>query len=134
MYSILPILIRRAVNDYIVNDDPKYKIDKGMPVIIPSCGFHMDPDYYPEPHIFNPDNFSPENIKLREHSAFLAFGDGPRNCIGMRFGRIQVRLGIAMLLQKYKFVIGPDTAIPVQIDKNSSFCTSRGIRLYIENV
>ena len=106
-----------------------------MAILIPSCGFHMDPELYPNPTKFNPDNFLPENVKARENNAFLGFGDGPRNCVGMRFGKLQVRLGIAMLLHKYRFTVGPDTEIPVKIDNGSTFCTSRdGIFLYAEKI
>jgi cytochrome P450 family 6 len=54
----------------------------GMKVMIPVYGIHYDPQYYSEPEIFNPENFSDDSRARRPHNAYLPFGDGPRNCIG----------------------------------------------------
>lgn len=48
---------------------------------------------------------------------FLPFGDGPRNCIGLRFGRMQVLIGLAMMLRKYRFSVAKTTPIPIVYDK-----------------
>lgn len=61
-----------------------------------------DEKYFPNPEEFNPDNFSPERKAERNPYAFLAFGQGPRNCIGMRFGLLQVKTAIIRLIANYK--------------------------------
>ena len=38
----------------------KTKMKKGSMVFINSPGIHSDPKYYPNPTVFNPDNFSKE--------------------------------------------------------------------------
>ena len=50
-----------------------------------------DEKYFNNPEKFDPDNFSPEKKAERNPYAFLAFGQGPRNCIGMRFALLQVQ-------------------------------------------
>lgn len=50
--------------------------------MIPVFALHRDPEYYPNPDVFDPDRFTPENKKLRPPCTYLPFGDGPRNCIG----------------------------------------------------
>lgn len=57
-------------------------LDVGMKVMIPVYGLHNDPKYFPEPEIFDPENFSDEGKARRPHNTYLSFGDGPRNCIG----------------------------------------------------
>jgi cytochrome P450 len=57
-------------------------IEAGTEITIPSYHIHMDPDYYPKPHRFDPDRFSKENRANIPNGAYLPFGDGPRKCIG----------------------------------------------------
>lgn len=66
MYTVVPVLNRQALEDYVVPGNPKYVIKKGMPVLIPVVGIHHDERYYPEPHKFNPDNFAPELVAQRD--------------------------------------------------------------------
>jgi len=60
--------------------------------------------FYNQPEVFNPGNFSPEKKSERSPYAFLAFGQGPRNCIGMRFALLQVKTAIARLVFNYKIL------------------------------
>ena len=80
MYTVVPALVRRALDDYVVQG--KYKIEKGTNIIIPATAIHMDPDLYPQPQIFNPDNFLPSNIAKRHPYSFIPMSKGHRNCIG----------------------------------------------------
>lgn len=86
---------------------------------IPAMGFHMDPDYYPEPEKFDPERFRPE-IKVKRHPmTFLPFGDGPRNCIGARLGQIVSKLAVATLISKFKVTLNEKTTIPIRFKKRS---------------
>jgi cytochrome P450 family 6 len=83
MYPPALLQQREAFKDYHV-PNTKYVIPKGAPVWINSLGFHYDEKYYKNPNVFNPENFSPEEISKRPNFTWLPFGEGPRNCIGMR--------------------------------------------------
>lgn len=39
----------------------------------------------------------------------MPFGQGPRNCIGLRFGQMQTRVGLVKLLADYKIEHGDRT-------------------------
>lgn len=76
--------------------------------MIPTIGFHYDETYWKNPENFDPERFTPEETAKRPNQSFLPFGEGPRNCIGMRFGLINVKLAVATLVKDYH--VKPDTA------------------------
>lgn len=79
-------------------------------------GIHYDPKYYPEPEKFIPERFSPENYadKTILTMPYLPFGEGPRNCIGLRLGKMQVKVALVLLLQKYNFNLAGNTLKPIE--------------------
>ncbi|VVC89620.1 unnamed protein product [Leptidea sinapis] len=95
------------------------KIDVGDTVSIPVYGIHMDPDHYPEPEEFKPDRFMKDGKVERPSHLFLAFGAGPRNCIGLRFAMFSAKLAMVSLLKNFKFTSCPKTEQPIQFHKSS---------------
>uniref|UniRef100_A0A182F5V4 Uncharacterized protein n=1 Tax=Anopheles albimanus TaxID=7167 RepID=A0A182F5V4_ANOAL len=75
----------------------------GVGVIIPNLAFQHDSTNFPEPFHFLPTRFAERKGDAKPNFSFLPFGEGPRICIGMRFGLLQTRLGLAMLLRHYRF-------------------------------
>jgi cytochrome P450 len=67
---------------------------------------HRHKEFWPNPHHFDPDRFTPENVRQRLPYTFLPFGGGPRNCIGMAFAQVEAKVVLARILQKFelKFV------------------------------
>lgn len=77
------ITIRKASEDYKIPDS-KHTLKKGTQIMIPNIGIHYDERYWKNPKTFDPDRFTPEEAAKRPNLAFMPFGEGPRNCIGMR--------------------------------------------------
>ncbi|CAD6240106.1 GSCOCT00002505001.2-RA-CDS [Cotesia congregata] len=88
----------------------------GDEVLISVSGIHRDPEIWENPDEFNPDRFAKDSPEKKRKFAFLAFGEGPRICPGMRMGFLQIKAAIATILKNY--VIKPSTKMvePVQVD------------------
>lgn len=97
----------------------------GMSAIIPVHAIHLDPEIYPDPCRFEPDRFLDENRKGRHRYAFLGFGEGPRICLGMKFGLTQSKIGIATLLSKYRVVGSDKQELPLEISRKSFLLASK---------
>ncbi|XP_012935676.1 cytochrome P450 3A41-like [Aplysia californica] len=93
------------------------KIPAGMNVSVPVCAIHHDADLWPEPEKFDPERFTPENKAGRHPYAFLPFGQGPRNCIGMRLALLEVKVALAAMLQTLTPVPCEKTVYPFTKDR-----------------
>ncbi|NXB36831.1 CP3AO protein, partial [Eulacestoma nigropectus] len=91
-------------------------IPEGMVVLIPAFVLHRDPQYWPEPDEFRPERFSKENKESIDPYTFLPFGAGPRNCIGMRFALLIMKVAVIVLLQNFSFRTCKETPIPMVLD------------------
>lgn len=63
---------------------------------------HYDEEVFPSAKEFRPERFLPENKTPAMNFSWQPFGVGPRNCIGMRFAQMEMKLTLAKLLTKYK--------------------------------
>ncbi|XP_055697208.1 probable cytochrome P450 6a21 [Phlebotomus papatasi] len=124
-HPIAESLIRICGQDYPV-PGTKHIIEKGTFILIPVFSIHRDPEYYPDPEKFDPDRFTKEGIKNRHPLAWIPFGEGPRNCIGMRFGMMQTRVGLASLLSKYRVRTSEKTLDPMLYDPGKNILTPKG--------
>lgn len=110
-------------------------VEKNTVIVIPVDAIHHDIEIYPNPDKFDPERFTLEAINSRHQCAFLAFGDGPRNCIGLRFGKMQIRIGLVLLLRKFKFSVCAKTEVPLKKTKNKFTSSAlNGIFLKVEKL
>jgi len=118
--------INRIVTQPYTIPDTTAELQKGVRVIIPVYAIHHDPQYYPEPDRFDPERFSDEAKSFRPHFTYLPFGEGPRNCIGMRFGLLQTKVGLTVLLSNYEFGVCEKTKQPLELHPKSFITTAKG--------
>ena len=87
----------------------------------------FDETQFPNPSQFDPDRFSPENVKQRPSSAFSPFGLANRRCPGYKFSRCEAIATLSVIVRKFQlkpafeddffiepsfgFVTAPDTEI-----------------------
>ncbi|XP_012259524.2 cytochrome P450 6a2-like [Athalia rosae] len=118
-----PMLSRRCEVAYQV-PETKVVLPPGTRVIIPIYALHHDPEHYPEPEIFDPERFSEKVRRTRHPFTFLPFGEGPRNCIGMRFALLQTKVGIISLLKNHWVNLCDKSAVPMKYSRRSLVTTS----------
>ncbi|XP_013140389.1 PREDICTED: cytochrome P450 6B5-like [Papilio polytes] len=114
-FPLVEPLQRNAVRDYKI-PGTEVTVKKGQTVLISPFGIQNDEKYYPNPEKFDPDRFNPENSKDRHPCAYLPFGVGPRNCIGMRFAKLQSHICIAKLLSNFRVVPSKKTMVEMEFD------------------
>ncbi|XP_067005220.2 probable cytochrome P450 6a13 [Anabrus simplex] len=130
-YPPVGILIRVCTKPYVI-PGTNITVEEGTRIVIPALGIHHDPKFYPDPQRFDPERFDEENTALRHRFTYLPFGEGPRICIGMRFGLLQAKLGMATLLRDFQFSPSKRTAIPIRFQPTSLVTASAdGIHLKI---
>ncbi|XP_049787510.1 cytochrome P450 6k1-like [Schistocerca cancellata] len=112
MYPPGAVLQRKTTRRYKIPAGPE--LEEGTIVFIPVYALHMDPKYFPEPERFNPEHFSEEKKATRHPYVYLPFGEGPRNCIGMRLGLLQTKIGLAYLMSKFEVQRCEQTIVPME--------------------
>ena len=80
-----------------------YDISPDAQLTIPQWLVHRDKRWYDDPDTFRPERWTDTFEAQLPDYAYYPFGGGPRHCIGMRFARMEAKLAIAMLAQRYRF-------------------------------
>ncbi|XP_050327904.1 probable cytochrome P450 313a4 [Bactrocera neohumeralis] len=98
----IPIVGRQTIHQTKLTSD--LILPPKMQVIVPIFTLHRAKTWWgPKAHLFNPDNFLPENIAKRNPYVYMPFSKGARNCIGWRYAEIAVRILLIVLVQNFKF-------------------------------
>ena len=88
---------RRAIED---TEFDGYLIPKGWQVFLVASVTHMDDAIFHEPAKFDPSRFKDQpSSATAPPCSFVAFGGGPRICIGMEFARIETLVTMHYLRQ-----------------------------------
>uniref|UniRef100_A0A1Y1KXB9 Cytochrome P450 n=1 Tax=Photinus pyralis TaxID=7054 RepID=A0A1Y1KXB9_PHOPY len=117
-YPPLSFLTRQCVKNYR-HPSHDVEIKTGDMILISLLALHRDPEYFPDPETFDPERFSDENKNSIRPFSYIPFGGGPRGCLGVRFGRLQTKVGLTCLLKNYSFSLNPKSRIPLTFDKYS---------------
>lgn len=116
-----------------------YDLPAGTEVLISIYQTHQIPELYPEPQLFNPHRWEGFEPTWFEYNPFSA---GSRLCIGAAFAMMEIKIVLAMLLQRYRLqcipqarierqgliVMVPKYGMPMTIHKQDRHFTSSSVR------
>lgn len=113
-------------NETVVNG---LRIPKDLTVQFPVYFLAHDPDYWEDPWEYKPERyrivislgpliyfhfgifFRMEDMAQIDSMMFQPFGAGPRNCIGMRFAEMEIKMTMCRILHKYTIKPCEDTPV-----------------------
>jgi thromboxane-A synthase len=101
MYPIAPLVInRQSTEEFHIKGIGT--VPAGTCIAVDMYTLHFDPDLWGpvDPHTFYPERFATK----RHPMAWIPFGAGPRNCVGMRFALIELKMTLVRLLKTYSIV------------------------------
>ncbi|MCW2653439.1 MAG: cytochrome [Mycobacterium sp.] len=91
-----------------------YRVQAGTMLVFGRLAVQRDPALWERPLTFDPDRFSPENMKRRDRWQYVPFGAGPRSCIGDHFAMLEATLGLATFIRRVEVhALGHDFPVAV---------------------
>ncbi|XP_045634548.1 cytochrome P450 4F2-like isoform X1 [Ursus americanus] len=108
LHPPVTVIARRCTQDVGLPDGRV--IPKGNICVISIFGIHHNPSIWPDPEVYNPFRFNPENPQKRSPLAFIPFSVGPRNCIGQTFAMTEMKVVLALTLLRFRVL--PDEEEP----------------------
>ena len=128
----LHIFDRKCEETCEINE--RLTIPSGMDVIVPIYALHHDPEAWPDPEVYDPERFRGPAKDTRHPFQFLPFGAGPRNCIGMKYVMMEMKVALVRILRKFKFVRSPETQVPLVLSSAVTLAPRDGIYLRVKRV
>jgi cytochrome P450 len=102
---------RRAIETFEFDG---HQVPAGAYVNYSSWASHRLPDVWPAPEAFVPERFAPEAKARLPKGAYIPFGGGSRTCIGMRFGQLEIKTAVTLLLQRFRLELVPGRTMTVR--------------------
>jgi PHYB activation tagged suppressor 1 len=108
LYPPAVATIRRAKTDVRLSDG--CLIPRDTELLIPIMAIHHDARFWgPDAAQFNPARFAGGTARAAKHPlAFVPFGLGARMCIGQNLARLEAKLTVAVLLQRFEMKASPN--------------------------
>lgn len=81
----------------------KYTLPNGTLIYVPIFVLHRDKEFFQEPEKFDETRFSPENSASINPYAYMPYGQGPRNCIGVKLGLVSIKVAALKIVKQFKY-------------------------------
>ncbi|CAG9831111.1 unnamed protein product [Diabrotica balteata] len=129
LFPVAPLIVRSLLQDI---DGGDMVFPRESSVIIGIVFLHRNPAYWPDPLKFDPDRFLPENTAKRHPCAYIPFSYGPRNCIGGKYGMMNIKTILATVLRRYKIFTEYKSVEEIKVTTNLVLRLKDGPKVWIE--
>ena len=108
MYAPLQLIPRRSVVPFEFSG---HRIPENTALYLIPQAVHMNPEYYPDPHTFDPTRFAPvaDGTKNADPFTFVPFGRGSHMCLGMHFAYMEIKAVVYQLLLSRRLTVPDET-------------------------
>lgn len=120
--------IKRVCKDTIAIEfeGKRVNVEEGINLLIPIMQIHHDPEIFMEPQKFHPERFDYTLKSCHDNCTLLAFGGGPRSCLGKTFALLQTKMAIVKIVQNFFITVNEKTFDTLVIDPNETTNTKVG--------
>jgi len=101
MYPPVPIIARK-LNEDVKLASGDYTVPAGATVAIAPFILHRNPKLFPNPGVFNPDNFLAEKCQERHFYSYIPFSAGPRSCVGRKYAMLKLKVLLSTILRRFE--------------------------------
>ncbi|CAL1678463.1 unnamed protein product [Lasius platythorax] len=130
LFPTVPIIGRRLTEDVIIGE---VILPKNTNVVMQFMTLHRNEKYWPNPLVFDPDRFLPERIGTSYMYYYMPFSMGPRNCIGMKYAMISMKVILATLIRTFMFKVNESIQIDkIKLNMDITLSTVEPIKVKIE--
>lgn len=110
----LPRLIREAAKDNTIHfNGQNIFVPKGTDILMSVYCIHRNEEYFENASEFRPERFLKTSTLRHNANAFLPFGLGSRNCVGIRLAMLEVKLCLLHLIRRFTMEMA-DTTEPLK--------------------
>jgi cytochrome P450 len=102
---------RRATNTF---EFAGVTVPAGAPVNYSSWVTHRLPEVWEDPEAFRPERFAPDARAALPKGAYVPFGGGSRQCLGMRFGQLEIKAIAARILREHRLELAPGHRLEIR--------------------
>jgi cytochrome P450 len=102
LYPPVPFMSREARSRDQIGE---VTVAAGTRIIIAPWVLHRHRKLWPDPDMFVPERFAPENRGRIPRFAYLPFGAGPRICVGMTFAMQEALLALTMIARRFRLTL-----------------------------
>jgi cytochrome P450 len=114
IYPPIPSVSRRPREPVTV---PGAVLPTGSSVGLSQWQIHHDRRFFARPEAFDPDRWAPNGTGV-DPRAYFPFGLGPRRCIGEDLAMLEMKLSIAVVVQRWRLVVAP--GVDLKLDMSAA--------------